>query len=173
MQPLYGGYRAAYQRPVYLGDSGAMASQLYPESVSKVSRRSGRLVLCCLVLFASTPAVLAHQTLPPTPSVAWTTWNWHLWIVGSLSLTAWLYLRGTRVLRHTLARERGGHRWHAVAFWSGWCALGMALVSPLHALGAVLFSAHMVQHEVLMLIAAPLLVLSRPLPLLLWALPLP
>jgi cytochrome c oxidase assembly factor CtaG len=49
----------------------------------------------------------------------------------------------------------------------------MALVSPLHTLGTALFAAHMVQHEVLMLVAAPLLVLGRPLPLFLRALPLP
>jgi cytochrome c oxidase assembly factor CtaG len=41
--------------------------------------------------------------------------------------------------------------------------LAIALVSPLHALGSALFSAHMVQHELLMLVAAPLLVLARPL----------
>jgi cytochrome c oxidase assembly factor CtaG len=149
-----------------------MASQLYAECMSKISRRSECLVLVGLALLACPSAALAHQRLPSTPSAAWITWNWHLWLIGSLSLTAWLYLRGTRVLRHTGAREHRRHRWRAVAFWSGWCALGMALISPLHVLGTVLFSAHMVQHEVLMLIAAPLLVLSRPLPLLLWALPL-
>jgi putative membrane protein len=47
----------------------------------------------------------------------------------------------------------------------------MALVSPLHALGGALFSAHMAQHEVLMAVAAPLLVLGRPLVPFLWALP--
>jgi putative membrane protein len=104
-------------------------------------------------------------------------------------LAAGLYLRGGRVLRHTAVWQRQVRRregrplsWapsaHAVAgkslaFWSGWCALGVALVSPVHGLGAVLFSAHMIQHEVLMLIAAPLLVLGRPLPLFLWALPRP
>jgi putative membrane protein len=41
-----------------------------------------------------------------------------------------------------------------------------------HAWGRVLFSAHMTQHEVLMLVAAPLLVLGRPLIAFLWALPL-
>jgi putative membrane protein len=35
-------------------------------------------------------------------------------------------------------------------------------VSPLHPWGNVLFSAHMTQHEVLMLVAAPLLVLGKP-----------
>jgi len=54
----------------------------------------------------------------------------------------------------------------------GWLALFIALVSPLHAWGRVLFSAHMSQHECLMLVAAPLLVLGRPLIAFLWALPL-
>jgi putative membrane protein len=40
--------------------------------------------------------------------------------------------------------------------------LMLALLSPLHALGGQLFSAHMLQHELLMLVAAPLLVLGRP-----------
>lgn len=49
--------------------------------------------------------------------------------------------------------------------------LVIALVSPLHPLGEALFSAHMVQHELLMVIAAPLLVLGHPLVAFLWALP--
>jgi cytochrome c oxidase assembly factor CtaG len=49
--------------------------------------------------------------------------------------------------------------------------LVVALVSPLHPLGEVLFSAHMAQHEVLMLVAAPLMVLSRPLVPFVWGLP--
>ena len=39
----------------------------------------------------------------------------------------------------------------------------VALISPLHPWGEVLFSAHMTQHEILMLVAAPLFVLSQPL----------
>jgi putative membrane protein len=62
-------------------------------------------------------------------------------------------------------------RLDAWAFGAGWLALFIALVSPLHPWGEVLFSAHMTQHEVLMLVAAPLLVLSRPLAPFLWALP--
>jgi putative membrane protein len=42
----------------------------------------------------------------------------------------------------------------------------------LHPLGEVLFSAHMTQHELLMLVAAPLVVLGRPVIAFLWALPL-
>ena len=49
----------------------------------------------------------------------------------------------------------------------------MALVSPLHLLGEALFSAHMAQHELLMVVAAPLLVLGRPIVAFLWAVPMP
>jgi cytochrome c oxidase assembly factor CtaG len=60
-----------------------------------------------------------------------------------------------------------------VYFALGWGTLVLALVSPVHAWGSVLFSAHMTQHELLMLVAAPLLVLGRPVVPFLWALPRP
>ena len=61
-------------------------------------------------------------------------------------------------------------RLDAWAFAAGWAVLALALLSPLHALGGVLFSAHMAQHELLMTVAAPLLVLGRPLIPFVWAL---
>lgn len=60
-------------------------------------------------------------------------------------------------------------RSRVVAFAAGWLTLCAALVSPLDALGSLLFSAHMVQHELLMVAAAPLLVLGRPLAAWTWA----
>ena len=53
----------------------------------------------------------------------------------------------------------------------GWAVLALALLSPLHPLGERLFTAHMIEHELLMAVAAPLLALSRPLAALLWGLP--
>jgi cytochrome c oxidase assembly factor CtaG/cytochrome c2 len=58
-----------------------------------------------------------------------------------------------------------------VAFWSGWVTLAVALISPLHPLGEALISGHMAQHELIMVLAAPLLVLGRPLVVTLWGLP--
>lgn len=49
--------------------------------------------------------------------------------------------------------------------------LALALLSPLHWLSEHLFAAHMVEHELMMLAAAPLMVLSRPLGALVWGLP--
>jgi putative membrane protein len=46
-----------------------------------------------------------------------------------------------------------------------------AVLPPFHELSEELFSAHMVQHELLMTIAAPLIVLGRPMVVALWLLP--
>jgi putative membrane protein len=75
-----------------------------------------------------------------------------------------LFLRGARA-------SRGATRLQQFLFWSGWASLFVALVSPLHPLGEAVFSAHMTQHEILMLISAPLLVLSRPMAPMLWGMP--
>jgi len=56
-------------------------------------------------------------------------------------------------------------------FAGGWLLMGVALVSPLHELSLELFSVHMIEHELVMAAAAPLLVLARPLGPMLWAFP--
>ena len=55
-------------------------------------------------------------------------------------------------------------------FCGGSCALAFALLGPLDAWAAHSFSAHMLQHQALMLIAAPLLVAGRPLAVWTWSL---
>jgi len=92
-------------------------------------------------------------------------WSFEPLVVICLIVSAALFAAGLR-------RCKSLRRWEALCFAGGWLALFVALVSPLHAWGRVLFSAHMTQHEVLMLVAAPLLVLGRPLVVFLWALPL-
>lgn len=106
------------------------------------------------------------------------TWTVDPSLLAVLLATAWLYRRGGRALRTSLAkaaagrRSRGGlRRWEVACFWGGWWTLVLALFSPLHPWGRVLFSAHMTQHELLMLVAAPLLVLGRPLVAFLFAIP--
>jgi putative membrane protein len=53
----------------------------------------------------------------------------------------------------------------------GWAVLALALLPPVDSMGGTLFSAHMVQHELMMLLAAPLLIWSRPAAVLLWGCP--
>ena len=117
----------------------------------------------------------AHVGEPLEPHDLWTAQAWILdpFIVIPLVASAVLYARGSRPLWRGESKGRGIRVWEARCYWAGWIALAFALVSPLHAMGEVLFSAHMTQHEVLMLSAAPLLVLGRPLTPDLWGLPLP
>jgi cytochrome c oxidase assembly factor CtaG len=51
--------------------------------------------------------------------------------------------------------------------------VGLALLSPIDVLAAQLFSMHMIQHLLLVMIAPPLLLIANPLPFVLWGLPTP
>lgn len=95
----------------------------------------------------------------------------YLMVVLPLALTASAYAIGMRRLWSASARGRTIHLQRAVCFAAGWLFLAAALVSPLDRLASQLFTAHMIEHEILMVIAAPLFVLSKPLAPLLWALP--
>lgn len=97
--------------------------------------------------------------------------SWDAAIAIALSAAALLYAAAvSRVWR--AAGIGRGTRWREVAcVAAGWLVLVVALQSPLDALSDVLFAAHMTQHELLMLVAAPLIVLGRPLVTVLWLLP--
>lgn len=127
------------------------------------------LTVCLLGFFMP---VLAHEGKPHNVHDLVRAWSWEPGIVIPLALSGWLYFYGVRKLWRASERGRGIRRWEAACYAGGWIALFIALVSPLHPWGRVLFAAHMTQHEVLMLIAAPLLVLGRPLVPFIWALPL-
>ena len=65
---------------------------------------------------------------------------------------------------------RGISAWAAVSFAAGWLTLAVALVSPVAWLSEFLFSVHMTQHTLLMLVAAPLLTFGHPILAWMWAL---
>jgi putative membrane protein len=107
-----------------------------------------------------------------TPTTFWSSWSWQPVTLAVLLASAALYVIGVRRLWVSADPGAGVRRWQAMSFAAGWTVLALALISPLHALGGVLFSAHMTQHELLISLAAPLLVLGRPLIPFVWALPL-
>jgi putative membrane protein len=57
------------------------------------------------------------------------------------------------------------------SFAAGWLIAAIALLSPIARLSEILFSVHMTQHTLLMLVAAPLIAFGQPLLVSLWALP--
>jgi putative membrane protein len=72
-----------------------------------------------------------------------------------------LYLLGDR--RTVAPRRTAGRRhWRTASFYAGLFVLAVALASPLERLAQQLFWVHMVQHVLLLVVAPPLLVLSRP-----------
>jgi putative membrane protein len=101
--------------------------------------------------------VLAHPGQPPAPHDLWSAWNLHPVLLAGLLLAGWAYRRG-----RTGVPRRPVDSWRARCFTAALVALGLALLSPLDALSIALASAHMVQHLLLLLVAAPLLALSAP-----------
>jgi putative membrane protein len=126
--------------------------------------------LAAAFCFMDAPA-MAH--VPAGADVVRPSWPWSFepWIVACLLASATLYAAGVARLWTHAGRGRGLAFAQVACGCAGWLALVAALVSPLDPLGERLFSAHMLQHEVLMVVAAPLLVLARPVAAWTWALP--
>jgi putative membrane protein len=132
------------------------------------------------LLLAACPLARAHVLTDAERSAPSFGWHFEPWVVVMMTVSATAYIAGYFRLqrRSGLGGRRtpagpvsGARRVWLAAFAGGWITLIAALMSPLDTLSDALFSVHMVQHESLMLIAAPLLVLGRPLAVWIWALP--
>ena len=96
-----------------------------------------------------------------------TQWQWEPWLLACVIAAAVPYAMGMR----RMGAQRGAilGRWRAVSFLVGLFVLLLALLSPLDAVADDLFSAHMFQHMLLLLVIPPLLVYGRPVMAWLWA----
>jgi putative membrane protein len=122
-----------------------------------------RQCLLTLLFFAPISAY-AHNDDFVLPSNLWRNWSFEPVVLLLLVISATLFIIGLKRSRN--ASSTAGQR---IAFCAGLFTLAVSQLSPLHKLGSTLFSAHMIQHELLMLVAAPLLVYSRPLATFVWA----
>jgi cytochrome c oxidase assembly factor CtaG len=123
------------------------------------------MIRLALLLALLPAAALAHTATPqrwpgPEPSLA-----------IPMLLAAGLYGLGYVRLRRRAERGRNDLRRRGLIFAAAWATLAGAALTPLHALGARSFAAHMLEHELIMLAAAPLFVWSRPLAVMIWAFP--
>lgn len=116
--------------------------------------------LSTLLLTLSSPRAYAH--LIGSSGGEFDPWTVDPVAIVLLIVVAVLYVRGSTRIGARQGVKRRLLRKRMTQFWIGWACLVIALASPMDALGEVLFSAHMIQHELLMLVAGPLLVLSRP-----------
>ncbi len=90
----------------------------------------------------------------------WTDWNADPAVLAALLVAALLYIR---ICRRFPPRGR-----QPVYFWTGWLVLAAALLSPLDLGARYLFTLHMLQHMLLLLVAPPLMALAVPPSLLGW-----
>jgi len=116
----------------------------------------------------ATPSAFAHT---PSETMA-CTWNFAPEVTLPLLLIVAAYVSGILHLQRQGIRRRMVSSGCCAAFVLGILALVAALMSPLDRLAEFLFSAHMTQHLVLMLLAPPLLILGRMQTVLLWTFPL-
>lgn len=124
-----------------------------------------RLIVVALALTASGGAA-AHQPLASAAAPALE------FSLGFVFLgTGILYGRGIVRLWRKAGVGGGVRPREAGCFTLGWLALVVALLSRLDAVAQHSFAVHMVQHELLMVVAAPLIVLGRPLEAFAWGLP--
>jgi len=77
------------------------------------------------------------------------------------ALALLLYFRGWLILHRTLPDRFPV--WRLLAFVGGLATVWLAIASPLDAFSGMLLSAHMVQHLLLLSVAAPLILLGSPL----------
>ena len=99
----------------------------------------------------------AHDVV--RPESLWQGWNLAPPVVLGIALAASTYGLGVVAMRR---KGHGPGPRRVLCFYAGLAVVAGSLVSPLDALASTLFSAHMVQHLMLILIAAPLLVLGAP-----------
>ena len=100
----------------------------------------------------------AHGSIPPGMPW-WQAWSVDPGLLLPIAAVAWFYLRG---LRRWDQRSRTHPWWRSVLFYTGIAVYLLAMESPIDRLGAHHFSMHMLQHELVMLYAVPLILLGAP-----------
>jgi cytochrome c oxidase assembly factor CtaG len=113
-------------------------------------------------------ALVADPSAPLTSHTAFTEWQFAPVVTAGVAVFALLYLVGIwRVRRRHPARPWPLLR--SLSFFAGLGAVVLATESSIGAYDDVLFSVHMVQHLMLIMVAPPLMVAGRPVTLLLHA----
>jgi putative membrane protein len=106
-----------------------------------------------------------------TPANMWRHWGGDPGALLSVLIVGVLYGVGVRRLWRRAGKGHGVSRTEVMAFYLGIITLLVALCSPLDAVADTLFSAHMLQHVLLIGVAAPLAILGAPLLPFIWCLP--
>jgi cytochrome c oxidase assembly factor CtaG len=115
------------------------------------------------------PAVAAHGPVPAEPpTIATLLFGWTFAPLPTLGIAVTLGLWWWAVRRVDRAHPANPvPRWRSISFGLGMLAIAFALISGIERYDTALFSIHMVQHILLVLVAAPLIAMAAPITLLL------
>jgi cytochrome c oxidase assembly factor CtaG len=97
-------------------------------------------------------------------------WDLRVEVLAILTTLGVVHIIGWRNLRRR-GRIRFANSWRLASYLVGLLLLAIAVMSPIDVLSDQLFFMHMIQHLLMMMFAAPLLMLANPFPTFLWALP--
>ena len=121
------------------------------------------MLIAVAITVALPGRALGHGGPGPTPSfpAVLLEWRFEPMVLAAVAVASvgWLML-GRRVARAHPAHPPSG--WRDAAFLGGLAILVLALTSPIEAYEGQLFSVHMLQHMLMQLVAAPLLLLGAP-----------
>lgn len=135
-----------------------------------------------LFLVATSVALQAHGDEAHSINAPRALSPWDMAVLCGLLVMGALYVRGSvRVHRRRMHATRPAGfvfhtrlvRWEPIAFGIGWTALVISVLPPLDSLSIQFLSVHMIQHELMMLVGAPLFIAGRPLQRCLTGLPEP
>jgi cytochrome c oxidase assembly factor CtaG len=98
-------------------------------------------------------------------------WEWRPEVLAIIVPLGVLYFVGWRRLRRHSTYHKLANGWRLASYQGGLGFIALALLSPVDRLGGQLFLMHMVQHMLLVMFAAPMLLLADPFPFFLWSLP--
>lgn len=130
--------------------------------------------LICLVTLAATlgySLAFAHGG-SHTEAAGWNSWFSDPAVAVVIGISAALYLGGLARMLSRPATRWPVSRWRVLSFAGALGVIGLALLSPIDAFAEEFFSVHMVQHLMLVLLAAPLIAWSNAHLVYLWLLPL-
>ncbi len=117
---------------------------------------------------------LAHTSDIVAPTDVMRFWSPDPLVVIGALVVGWLYARGSGNLREIGKRTRRGliiSSGRIAAFWAGLGTMVIALASPLDTVTATVFTAHMIQHILLIAVGPPLILLGSPMTVILNGVP--
>ena len=127
--------------------------------MSNVASGFSRKIAAAAIIVSGAVPLSAHELAARAAHE----WEFEPVVVVPLAITAVLYVAGVARLWRKAGAGKGISWWAAASFAAGWITLAAALVSPIAWLSGILFSVHMTQHTLLMLVAAPLITFGHPL----------